>query len=223
MDIVLEGSQLILRFINDVAWIAAVETTLTHFCAFAGMIAAIIGFQVYISKPDDISFATWFMFVFGDALEASSYWAMTAATLTMNVIPMTFAIGSFLVFALALKNKQLGWPDWKDTAVTGVDVGISVGWAMGRWGAVSANLAAVSTEVISFIPACRDILKGKERPYIAPWIWWAIADGFFFLAVISQPHDREDIFYPLLQMLAHLGVVACIMVRRRMEQPLVLA
>lgn len=223
MDIVLEVSQHLLRHINDVVWATAASTTQTHLYACAGVLVAIVGFQAYISKPDDISFATWFMFVFGDALEATSYMTMTSAAVTMNAIPITFAIGSFIVFVLALKKRQFGLPDWKDWSVTGIDVGISVGWMMGKWGAVGANLAAVSTEVISFIPACRDILKGKERPYIAPWFWWALADGFFFLAVISQPHNREDVFYPLLQMLAHFGVVACILIRRRAERRLVIA
>lgn len=171
------------------------------------------------------------MFVGGDALEASSYFVMTTAEIAMNAVPITFAIGSFVVFVLALKRKQFGMPDWKDTTVMGVDGVITVGWLMGKWSAVGANLMAVSTEVISFIPAGRDILKGKERPYIAPWMWWAVADAFFFLAVISHlklelvsatPQmgldDLEKVFYPLVQMIAHFGIVVCIVMRRRYDQ-----
>lgn len=235
MELILETSQHLLRLINESVLLGFANVTILHAVVIAGVVAAVIGFQIYIDKPDDISFATWFMFVFGDILEASSYLVMTSAAITMNAIPITFAIGSFIVFALALKNKQFGWPDWKDSAVTTVDVGITIGWMTGRWGATGANLMAVSTEVISFVPAYRDVLKGKERPYMAPWLWWALADALFFTAVVMQIQipaehhasgvqaikylfsNHDEIWYPLLQMLAHLVMVLCIGYRRRVE------
>lgn len=230
------GLELFLQSLQFCAYILEVSIGALRkeeWCTIFGVLCALIGFQAYISKPDDISFATWLMFVAGDALEAGSYFVMTRAALVMNAIPLTFALGSFVVFVLALKRKQFDRPDWKDTAVMGADGVITAGWFMGKWGAVGANLMAVSTEVISFIPAGRDILKGKERPYVAPWMWWAAADGFFLLAAvfhlkldllgiasIAAKGDWESVYYPFLQMLAHFGIVGCILIRRRYERRL---
>lgn len=209
-----EVFQLVLRTTYDLIWILAQTVRPVHIFLAVGVIVGIISFYVYNSKPDNISFATWFLFVLGDTAEAGSFFVMTEAELMKNAIPIMFAVGSALTFVIAIRRRQVGWPSLGDLAVVSVDLLITFGWWKNRLNAAGANIMFVLTEFISFIPVCKDILIGKERPYIAPWLGWAVTDACFYAVVISLPHNKEEVVYPLLQMIAHLGVVACILIRR---------
>jgi hypothetical protein len=217
MDIAWEILRQMLQVINDSTALIADRVHQSHVFAFCGVTLAIIGFVSFNSKPDSVSFATWFLFVIGDVSEAGTYLAMTEMEMVKNVIPLTFAIGTTITFGIVLFRRQFGWPSPIDFAVMCVDLTIMFGWFKDRLNATGANILLVFTEFISFFPAYKDVLLGKERPYIAPWMYWAGADACFYLTIMSVIHNREETIFPLLQMVAHFVMVGCIIAYRQRQ------
>jgi hypothetical protein len=217
MDIAWEILRQMLQVINDSTALIADRVHQSHVFAFCGVTLAVIGFWVFNSKPDSVSFATWFLFVIGDWSEATTFLSMTELEFLKNLVPVTFALGTTVTFFIVLRRRQFGWPSYVDLAVMCVDISIMLGWFRDRLNATGANILLVCTEFIAFMPAYKDVLMGKERPYIAPWMYWAGADACFYLTVISLPHNQEETIFPVLQMIAHFVMVGCIIVRRQRQ------
>lgn len=223
MDIAWEILRQMLQVINDSTALIADRVHQSHVFALSGVTLTVIGFWVFNSKPDSVSFATWFLFVIGDWSEASTFLVMTELELVKNLIPITFAVGTTITFFIVLKRRQFGWPSYIDLAVMCVDITIMLGWFRDRLNATGANILLVCTEFIAFLPAYKDVLMGRERPYIAPWMCWAGADACFYLTVVSVLHSQEQTIFPLLQMIAHFVMVGCILAVRRRKQALAAA
>ena len=100
----------------------------------------------------------------------------------------------------------------------GVDLGISIGWWKHAYSAATANIMLVTTELLSFIPLYRGVLKGEEKEHASPWIFWAAGDLLFLATVLSVSHTMEEVIYPLVQAVAHLLVVGCIVIRISIER-----
>lgn len=190
----------------------------THWLALAGIIFTIVGFVLYNVRDGRINTASWLLWVIGDALEAGTYFVMTGEDLLKNAVPITFAIGSFITFLIALARRRFGVPDGQDQLVMGVDLGISIGWWKHAYSAATANIMLVTTELLSFIPLYRGVLRGEEKEHVSPWVFWAAGDILFLGTVFSVTHTTEEVIYPLVQAVAHLLVVACIAIRAGIER-----
>jgi len=183
-----------------------------HLLAAAGAFFTIIGFIIYNVRDGRINSASWLLWVIGDALEAGTYFVMTGEDLLKNVVPIVFAIGSFLTFFIALIRMRFGYPDRVDQLIMSIDLTITAGWFGKIYSAAMANIMLVATELISFLPLYRGILRGEDKEYASPWVFWAIGDLFFLATVLSLTHRTEEMVYPIVQALAHLVVVVCIVV-----------
>ena len=184
----------------------------------AGVVLTLLGFWAYNAKDGKINTATWLMWVVGDGLEAVSYFVMTGEDFVKNAVPITFAIGSFITFVVALSRRRFGMPDGVDWTVIVADLVITAGWFQRYLNAATANIMFVFTEVVSFFPLYRGVLAGREREYVMPWILWAAGDAFFLATVMSLSHTTEEKIYPIAQMVAHFIVVVCILNKKAGER-----
>lgn len=187
--------------------------THTHLLALAGVVLTLIGFVIYNVRDGKINTASWLLWVVGDALEAGTYFVMTGEDLLKNAVPIAFALGSAITFVIAFFRGRFGFPDRMDQAVMTIDIAISLGWWQKAYSAAAANIMLVTTELLSFIPLYRGVLRGEEREHVSPWLFWAAGDILFLATVYSVTHTTEETIYPVVQAVAHVLVVACIGIR----------
>ena len=190
----------------------------TYIYASIGVFLTLIGFVIYNARDGKINTASWLLWVVGDTLEVGTYFVMTGEDVLKNAVPIAFAIGSCVTFAIALFRRRFGVPDRVDVAVMTVDLTITAGWLKTLYSAAAANIMLVATELLSFIPLYRGVLRGEEKELAAPWLLWAAGDLFFLATVLSLAHTTEEMIYPVVQSIAHILVVVCIAARRMSER-----
>lgn len=186
--------------------------------AIGGVLLVSLNFIDYNSRDGKVNAATWFIWVLGDAFEAGTFFVATGEDLVKNAVPIAFAIGTTITFGISLWRKRFGWPDVFDRFVVLVDVLIMVGWILGLYNAITATILLVASEGISFIPLNRGVLNGNEQEYIMPWVWCAGADVLFIMVLTRLPGAEIEMTFPVVQLLAHLSIIVCIVIRMQIER-----
>lgn len=139
--------------------------------------------------------ASWFMWLIGAWVEYRTFDAIDSHWST-SALPLACFLGCCAIFAvtvaLQLVKRAGGSREVIYLPARGADY-LAVGFDLGAWalyvatgGAAWANVLAVTTSVVSFIPIWRSTLRhGHEAP--GPWFVWCAAYLAMLGAVLSGP------------------------------------
>ncbi len=178
-------------------------------------------------KPNAI---TWFMWLFGGIIEYVTYDHLMGSHWSTSALPLACVLGISTIFLITiflqtrafLRNKNEARkiyhkPEKSDYYLTSFDAVAGIIWVI--YGAATyANILAVSTSVVTFIPIWRTTIKeGEEHP--TPWIIWSMAYLCMFFAVLL---DRGEgvyarLFYPAYYLLLHVSMALLASNSIRME------
>jgi len=137
--------------------------------------------------------ASWFMWLVGAWVEYRTFDAIDSHWAT-SALPLACFLGCCAIFAvtavLQLSRHAAGSREVVYQPARGTDY-LAVGFDLGAWalyamtgGAAFANMLAVTTSVVSFIPIWKTTLRhGHEAP--GPWFIWCAAYLAMFGAVLS--------------------------------------
>jgi hypothetical protein len=137
--------------------------------------------------------ASWFMWLVGAWVEYRTFDAIDSDWAT-SALPLACFLGCCAIFAvtgaLQLAKRASGSRDVIYLPARGADY-LAVGFDLGAWalyaatgGAAWANVLAVTTSVVSFIPIWKSTLRhGHEAP--GPWFVWCAAYLAMLGAVLS--------------------------------------
>lgn len=139
--------------------------------------------------------ASWLMWLVGAWVEYRTFDAIDSHWAT-SALPLACFAGCCVIFvataALQLVKRARGSRDIVYQPARGTDY-LAVSFDLGAWalyaatgGAAWANLLAVTTSVVSFIPIWKTTLRhGHEAP--GPWFVWCAAYLAMLVAVLSGP------------------------------------
>jgi len=164
--------------------------------------------------------ASWFMWLIGGVIEYLTFDAIGESHWSTSALPLACVIGLVIIFSattyLQLRayfnpstRKPISYhhPEKSDYALTIFDLGAGFSWLY--WNIPGlANMVAVSTTIISFIPIWKTTyLHNEEHP--TPWILWSIAYLCMFGAVIVEGGEGLffKLFYPGYYFLLHIVMV----------------
>ncbi|MFO0439186.1 MAG: hypothetical protein ACK5ZW_00805 [Betaproteobacteria bacterium] len=137
--------------------------------------------------------ASWFMWLVGAWVEYRTFDAIDSHW-TTSALPLACFLGCCAIFAvtaaLQLAKRAAGSREVIYLPARGTDY-LAVGFDLGAWalyvatgGAVWANVLAVTTSVVSFIPIWRSTLRhGHEAP--GPWLVWCAAYLAMLVSVLA--------------------------------------
>ncbi len=149
--------------------------------------------------------ATWTLWAFLIALNASTYAAMTA-DLAKSLLPIASALAGLGTFAYALfagKFRRLDFWDWVVLSI-GIAAGVVWWWYQS---ATYANLLVVGAVVVSFLPLLRGVWKNPAVEKALAWYVWATAYILLTMVVILRWKGQyEDFVYPVSMFFLHLAV-----------------
>lgn len=200
-------------------------------------VLSLYAFLVYLrtllqQDKEKINFGTWFILAYGDGLDLTSYFFMTEKW-WLNLVPLSFALGSITIFVVALLRGSFGTLRRIDVFCIVTDIAITVGWyylsrtemvslslSYGEWSrtfelSTVANLAYQMSAIIAFIPMWWSQLEGREQEPPVPWLLWAVVFGGFTI-LIGFAHDKwEELVYPSLNLFTHymIGATALSLIR----------
>lgn len=139
--------------------------------------------------------ASWFMWLVGAWVEYRTFDAIDSHWAT-SALPLACFIGCCAIFVvtavLQLAKRAAGSREVVYQPARGTDY-LAVGFDLGAWalylatgGAAWANVLAVTTSIVSFIPIWRSTLRhGHELP--GPWFVWCAAYLAMLGAVLTGP------------------------------------
>lgn len=160
--------------------------------------------------------ASWFMWLVGAWIEYVTFDAINSHWAT-SALPLACFLGSCAIFVivavLQISRRVSGSSgfvyepaDPHDYLAVSADLG-AYALYLATGGAAWANLLAVSTSIISFIPIWKTTLRnGHEHP--APWFVWCGAYLAMLGAVVTGPGEQAlaQSFYPAYYLLLSLVV-----------------
>ena len=193
----------------------------TELFGTAALIVHLIAYSIYARevfheriRPN---ISSWLMWLFGGVVELATYNAISGSSWSTNALPfgcvlgigaITFVIGIAQIRNYIARTKYSYHAATRiDYALVSFDMAAAVYWLLGG-SAVWANIFAVSTSFISFIPIIRTTYRDPAGEHHLPWILWSIAYGLMFLAVVTGPSSESLglYFFPLYYFLLHAGV-----------------
>jgi hypothetical protein len=148
--------------------------------------------------------ATWTLWAFLTALNASSYVAMTA-DLAKNILPIVGALATLGTFAYSLfagKFKRIDFWDWL-VLVIGTSAGV-VWWEFQS--AMYANFIVIAAVAVAFVPLYRGVWKNPALEKPLPWYVWGTAYGALILVALLRRGNYQDLVYPVSMFLLHPAV-----------------
>jgi hypothetical protein len=162
--------------------------------------------------------ASWFMWLVGAWVEYRTFDAIDSHWAT-SALPLACFLGCCAIFAvtavLQLAKRAAGSREVIYLPARGTDY-LAVGFDLGAWalyvatgGAAWANVLAVTTSVVSFIPIWKSTLRhGHEAP--GPWFVWCAAYLAMLGAVLSGPGTQvlAQSVYPAYYFLLTVVVAA---------------
>jgi hypothetical protein len=162
--------------------------------------------------------ASWFMWLVGAWVEYRTFDAIDSHWAT-SALPLACFLGCCAIFAvtavLQLAKRAAGSRAVIYLPARGTDY-LAVGFDLGAWalyvvtgGAAWANVLAVTTSVVSFIPIWKSTLRhGHEAP--GPWFVWCAAYLAMLGAVLTGPGTQmlAQSVYPAYYLLLSAVVAA---------------
>lgn len=162
--------------------------------------------------------ASWFMWLVGAWVEYRTFDAIDSHWAT-SALPLACFLGCCAIFAvtavLQLAKRAAGTREVIYLPARGTDY-LAVGFDLGAWalyvatgGAAWANVLAVTTSVVSFIPIWKSTLRhGHEAP--GPWFVWCAAYLAMLGAVLTGPGTQmlAQSVYPAYYLLLSAVVAA---------------
>ena len=179
--------------------------------------------QVWVEKVKP-NVATWFMWLFGGIIEWQTYDHMVGAHWSTSLLPFACVLGlGAITFAIFVSQARERWrgtgrqnyhkPLWYDWWLVGFDVAALFLWFaydLAEW----ANVLAVSTTIVTFVPIWRTTWQepGSERAVM--WLIWCVAYFFMLASLLSRGGDNLwwQGFYPVYYFVLHF-VVAILALR----------
>lgn len=163
--------------------------------------------------------ASWSMWLFGGVIEYLTYEAIDSESWFSSSLPLACVIGLAMILCATvysqwrasrsgIKGKVIFHrPARIDYFLMSFDASAGLIWIFLHLPAV-ANMLAVSTSIVTFIPIWRTTLAtGEEKPL--PWFLWSVA--YFGMAIIvfleGGEHMFEKLFYPLYYLALHVVVL----------------
>lgn len=148
--------------------------------------------------------ASWGIWAFGAVLESASYIALTG-DLLKNILPITCAISVVIFFIICLKRGYFEPLDRFEKIIVIADlITITIWWL--SQSAFYANVLAILTAFISFIPIIRHAWKNPNDESAFPWFIWTAAYTTQASVVLLRWTKWEDMLYPALFMVLHFTV-----------------
>lgn len=179
----------------------------------AGQISGILAIAAYIPyiravwkkdiKPSRVG---WFIWTVLGVLIASSYYA-TGATYEMWM-PLTYAVGQFIVFILSLRHGQGGWTRLDQISLLGAAFGFFAWWYFD-----SALVGLLSGLFLDFIGYALTFIKTIHCPNSESglsWTLWTIGAGVNVLAVTS--HSWMQYIYPIYMAVSNMSLMLLIII-----------
>lgn len=187
--------------------LVALATTL-HLSAYA----------VYARKTGrgeaTLNTATWILWVFLSALNATSYVLMSGDPLK-GAVACAGAIACTVTLAFAVAKGRASSVSLWDGATLGVGLLAASAWLALR-SATYANLILQGGFVVSMIPVYRAILKDPRAEPPLPWLMWGSAYAVNLCVVLLRWRGHAaDLAYPCINLFTHSGVgIAAILIAR---------
>nr|ALV85544.1 hypothetical protein [uncultured bacterium pA1] len=158
--------------------------------------------------------ATWILWVFLSALNATSYLMMSgdpakAAVACAGATACTIT----LAYALA-RGKASPIAAW-DGAALAAGLAAAAAWWIWR-SAASANLILQAGFVVSMVPTYRAIFKDPRTEKPLPWLMWGSAYAVTLAVVLLRWRGHAaDLAYPGINLVTHSGVGWCVILLSR--------
>lgn len=164
--------------------------------------------------------ASWFMWLIGGVIEYLTFNAIGESHWSTSALPLACVVGLVIIFSTTLflqlrahfihsRYNKVSYhhPDRSDYALTMFDLGAGFSWLYWNIPGI-ANIVAVGTSVISFIPIWKTTYK-KNEEHPVPWILWSVAYFCMFVAVLIEGGEGTFIklFYPIYYFLLHFVMV----------------
>lgn len=166
--------------------------------------------------------ASWLMWMFGGVIEYATYEAIDSETWFSSSLPIACLIGLGMIFLatayVQIRHRLRGEnssatfhkPKALDFGLISFDASAGLIWIFFNLPTL-ANILAVSSSIVTFIPIWRTTLAtGEEKA--APWIFWCLAyAGMALIVLIEGGHAMvNQLFYPLYYFLLHsIVLVLC--------------
>jgi hypothetical protein len=159
--------------------------------------------------------ATWLMWLFGGVVEFLTYDNIAGAHWSTSALPFACLIGigciCAAIFVAQLRNGHdvvYHRPERNDYFLAGFDIVAATVWLSGG-GAAIANMIAVSTSIVQFIPLWKTTYHQPASERATPWVIWCLAYLMMTLAVVTGKGSGEIglYFYPIYYLALHLVVV----------------
>ncbi len=194
---------------------SALFGTLALLLHLAGYVWYALGILHGRTRPNA---ASWFMWLVGAWVEYRTFDAIDSHWAT-SALPLACFLGCCAIFAvtavLQLAKRAAGSRAVIYLPARGTDY-LAVGFDLGAWalyvatgGAAWANVLAVTTSVVSFIPIWKSTLRhGHEAP--GPWFVWCAAYLAMLGAVLTGPGTQmlAQSVYPAYYLLLSAVVAA---------------
>lgn len=162
--------------------------------------------------------ASWSMWLFGGVVEYLTYDAIDSENWFSASLPLACVIGLAMILTATIYTqlkasygKERGKvifhkPERIDYFLMSFDASAALIWIFLHLPAF-ANMLAVSTSIVTFVPIWRTTLEtGEEKPL--PWLLWSLAYAGMACVVILEggPLLWEKLFYPLYYLFLHIVV-----------------
>ncbi|MCA9361079.1 hypothetical protein KC845_00825 [Candidatus Kaiserbacteria bacterium] len=159
------------------------------------------------------------MWIFGGVVEYLTYDAIDTENWFSSSLPLACLIGLSMIFTATLFlqiksylktksfDKNLHPPERVDYYLILFDVSAGFIWLVLHLPTL-ANIIAVGSSIVTFIPIWRTTLKTGEEKAL-PWIFWCLAYTGMAIIVILEGGDKifDKLFYPLYYLLLHFVVL----------------
>jgi hypothetical protein len=192
--------------------------TLSELLGSVAFILHIAGYAVYTAEVLRAEIrpnvATWFMWLFGSAVEVLTYNAIPGGHWATSALPFGCFLGILAAcVATVIKRVRSGsgsvhTPERSDWVWLSFDVMAAVYW-LGGGSSALANAFAVSTSVFSFIPIWRTTFNDPTSEKPLAWLLWSLAYAAMLLAVITGDGANEVglYTYPVCYLIFHVIVL----------------
>lgn len=160
--------------------------------------------------------ATWILWVFLSALNATSY-VLMSGDLMKGAVACAGAVACTVTFAYALSKGKASPIGLWDGAALGVGLLAAAAWLAFR-SATYANLILQGGFVVSMIPVYRAVLKDPRAEPPVPWLMWGSAYAVNLCVVILRWRGHAaDLAYPCISLVTHsgVGITSLLLVRAR--------
>lgn len=183
----------------------------------------LVGYTIYaintLKESIRPNAASWSMWFFGGLVEYLTYSAIDSDSWLSSSLPLACVIGLVMILMATLYTQWRASkvshgekiifhkPKPIDYILMSFDTSAGLIWLIFSMPAL-ANIIAVSSSIVTFIPIWRTTLAtGEEKPL--PWIFWCLAYFGMTIVVLLEGGDAmaEKLFYPLYYLFLHSVVL----------------